>query len=157
VTRCPQCHKPLSPLPRQCPTCRADLDLLVDYVEQLHRHLAQAEQCTRQGELGQAVWAYLAVLEVDPDNAVARRQVEQIAAAVRHFDRSAPGRRWLAQQRAAEERRAFWSRWRQRLQPAALFALLLAAFLLGFLAGELATAAGWTWTGTPPRPTLSGE
>src|SRR5439155_115336 len=45
-------------------------------------------------ELGQAVWAYLEVLEVDPDNAAARRQVGQVATAVRQFDKTAPGRRW---------------------------------------------------------------
>ena len=80
---CPQCNKPLTELSRQCPTCRADLDLLVHYVNGLQGSLDRAEQLTRAGELGQAVWAYLEVLEVDPDNPAARRQVGQIATVVR--------------------------------------------------------------------------
>jgi hypothetical protein len=34
------------------------------------------------------------VLEVDPDNATARRQVGKVVTAVRQFDQTAPGRRW---------------------------------------------------------------
>jgi hypothetical protein len=78
----------------------ADLDLLVDYVSHLQGGLERADNLTRAGELGQAVWAYLEVLEVDPDNPTARRQVGQVATAVRQFDRSAPGRRWLHTMRA---------------------------------------------------------
>jgi hypothetical protein len=77
----------------------ADLDLLVDYVSHLQGGLERAENLTRAGELGQAVWAYLEVLEVDPDNVPARRQVGQVATAVRQFDLSAPGRRWLSRMR----------------------------------------------------------
>jgi hypothetical protein len=77
----------------------ADLDLLVDYVSHLQGGLERAENLTRAGELGQAVWAYLEVLEVDPDNVAARRQVGQVATAVRQFDRTAPGRRWLGDMR----------------------------------------------------------
>jgi len=91
---CPQCNKPLAELTRQCPTCRADLDLLVHYVNGLHGSLERAEQLTRAGELGQAMWAYLEVLEVDPDNPTARRQIGQITTVVRLFDRIVPGRRW---------------------------------------------------------------
>jgi hypothetical protein len=91
---CPQCNKPLTELTRQCPTCRADLDLLVEYVSGLTGSLYRAEHLTRAGELGAAMWAYLEVLEVDPDNPVARKQVGQVATAVRQFDRTAPGRRW---------------------------------------------------------------
>jgi len=94
MPQCPQCNKPLVELTRQCPSCRADLDLLVDYVNGLQGSLSRAEQLVRVGDLGQAVWAYLEVLEVDPDNAAARQQVGQIATAVRQFDRTAPGRRW---------------------------------------------------------------
>ncbi|HEX5270116.1 MAG TPA: hypothetical protein VFW33_06515, partial [Gemmataceae bacterium] len=47
------------------------------------------------------------VLEVDPDNAEARRQVGQVAAAVRQFDRIAVGRRMLDKLR----RRAHFRRW----------------------------------------------
>ncbi len=32
---CPQCTKPLAELTRRCPSCMADLDLLVEYVSQL--------------------------------------------------------------------------------------------------------------------------
>jgi hypothetical protein len=81
-------------LSRQCPTCRADLDLLVQYVQGLQSSLYRAQELTRMGELGPAVWVYLEVLEVDPDNPVARKQVGQVATAVRQFDRTAPGRRW---------------------------------------------------------------
>jgi hypothetical protein len=95
MPQCPQCSKPLVSLSRQCPSCRADLDLLVDYVNDLQSNLYRAEQLTRAGELGQAMWAYLEVLEVEPDNATARQQVGQIATAVRQFDRTAPGRRWI--------------------------------------------------------------
>src|SRR5438309_2848881 len=91
----PTCGKKLATLERQCPRCRTDLSLLVDYVEGLQDGLARADALTRAGELGEAVWSYLAILEIDPDNATARRQVGQVATAVRQFDRSMPGRRWL--------------------------------------------------------------
>jgi hypothetical protein len=92
---CPMCKKSVRLASRECPTCRTDLSLLVDYVDHLEVGLEKAEALTRAGELGEAVWAYLAVLEVDPDNAEAKRQVGQVAAAVRQFDRIALGRRWL--------------------------------------------------------------
>ena len=40
---CPQCTKPLAELTRHCPSCKADLDLLVDYVRQLGGGLKRAE------------------------------------------------------------------------------------------------------------------
>jgi hypothetical protein len=89
------CKKTLPESTQRCPRCSTDLSLLTDYVEHLHDGVARAEDLTRQGHLGEAVWAYLEVLEVDPDNAVARRQVGRVATAVREFDRAAPGRRWL--------------------------------------------------------------
>jgi hypothetical protein len=92
--RCPQCAKALSELSRRCPYCMADLDLLVDYVSDLQVGLDRAEQFTKNGELGLAVWSYLEVLEIDPNNPTAREQVGQVATAVRQFDRVAPGRRW---------------------------------------------------------------
>jgi hypothetical protein len=92
---CPMCKKSVRLETRECPTCRTDLSILVEYVDHLEEGLTKAEELTRAGELGEAVWAYLAVLEVDPDNAQARRQVGQVAAAVRQFDRIALGRRWL--------------------------------------------------------------
>jgi len=78
---CPMCKKSVQLTTRECPTCRTDLSLLVEYVDHLEEGLAKAEALTRAGELGQAVWAYLSVLEVDPDNAEAKRQVGQVAAA----------------------------------------------------------------------------
>ena len=78
MPQCPQCQKPLRDLVRRCPTCQADLDLLVDYVSHLNGGLERAENLTRAGELGQAFWAYLDVLEVDPDNAPAKKQVSQV-------------------------------------------------------------------------------
>ena len=95
MPQCPQCNIPLVELARRCPSCMADLDLLVDYVSHLEGGLVRADNLTRAGELGQAVWAYMEVLEVDPDNPTARHQVSQVATAVRQFDRTAPGRRWL--------------------------------------------------------------
>jgi hypothetical protein len=94
MPQCPQCSKNLIELTPRCPTCQADLGLLIDYVSHLHGGLERADNLTRAGELGQAVWAYLEVLEVDPDNPAARRQVSQVATAVRQFDMTAPGRRW---------------------------------------------------------------
>src|SRR5216683_364254 len=91
----PTCGKKLPALERECPRCRTDLSLLCDYVDHLSDGLTRAEALTRAGELGEAVWAYLAVLEVDPDNATARRQVGQVVTAVRQFDDLTPGRRWL--------------------------------------------------------------
>jgi hypothetical protein len=104
---CPMCKKSVRLDSRECPTCRTDLSLLVEYVDHLEEGLSRAEALTRAGELGEAVWAYLSVLEVDPDNAEARRQVGQVAAAVRQFDRIAVGRRWLDKMR----RRAHFRRW----------------------------------------------
>src|SRR5438067_11935604 len=93
---CPMCKKTLTSLGKQCPSCKADVSLLVTYVEDLDNGLVRAESATRAGDLDAAVWAYLEVLEVDPDNETARRQVGRVAAALRQFDRLAPGRRWLA-------------------------------------------------------------
>lgn len=103
---CPMCKKELAEWASECPRCRADLSILVDYVGHLQNGLVRAESFTRQGELGDAVWAYLEVLEVDPDNARAREQVGKVATAVRQFDRAATGRRWLQRlQRQAQFRR----------------------------------------------------
>src|SRR5580700_2117751 len=92
---CPMCKKNLKALVRECPTCKSDLSLLADFVTYLQDGLAKADALTKAGELGEATWAYLAVLEVDPENAEARRKVGLVAAAVRQFDRTAPPRRWL--------------------------------------------------------------
>ncbi len=94
MPRCPQCNKNLLEIVARCPSCQADLSLLMDYVSHLQGGLDRAENLTRDGKLDQAVWAYLEVLEVDPDNPSARRQVGRVATAVRQFDVTAPGRRW---------------------------------------------------------------
>lgn len=94
MPKCPQCTKPLHEIVRRCPSCQADLDLLVDYVSHLQGGLERAENLVKAGELGQAIWAYLEVLEVDPDNATARKQIGLVVTAVRQFDMVMPGRRW---------------------------------------------------------------
>jgi len=134
MPNCPQCNKPLAELTRQCPSCRADLDLLVDYVNGLNGKLERATQLTRTGELGQAVWAYLEVLETDPDNPTARRQIGQIANAVRQFDRTAPGRRWaLGQSIHGIRGGSGLSRWAKGLL---IVMAMVVAFGLGLLCGD---------------------
>jgi hypothetical protein len=142
---CPQCTKPLPELTKRCPSCMADLDLLVEYVNQLEKGLERADLATRAGQLDEAVWAYLAVLEVDPDNATARRQVGRVATAVRQFDRTVPGRRWLSQVRGEDEdspanRLARW------LRNVFLVMVVLLAFALGYGLG------GRTEDQTPVKP-----
>ena len=132
MAQCPQCSRKLVELTPRCPTCQADLGLLLDYVSHLSGGLERAENLTRAGELGQAVWAYLEVLEVDPDNAAARRQVAQVATAVRQFDFTAPGRRW-AQGLDPYPRK---SRVESLLRIALWSAALLVIFGLGFMAGS---------------------
>jgi hypothetical protein len=90
---CPMCKKTIPKDRKECLNCRTDVSLLVDYVDNLQSGLQRAEALTRKGDLGPAVWAYLEVLEVDPDNATARRQVGQVATAVRQFDETSY-RRW---------------------------------------------------------------
>ena len=94
MPNCPQCTKPLNDIARRCPSCQADLELLVDYVSHLQGGLQRAENLTKAGELGMAIWAYLEILEVDPDNPQARKQISQVVTAVRQFDSVIPGRRW---------------------------------------------------------------
>jgi hypothetical protein len=134
---CPMCKKSLRGLERQCPTCRADLSLLVEYVGGLESGLLRAEAHTRAGELGEAVWSYLEVLEVDPDNPTARQQVGQVVRAVRQFDREAPGRRWLARL----QRRARFRTWLDNWGRGASGWWLVAA--AGFLAVILALSVGY--------------
>ena len=139
---CPMCKKVLAEQVARCPRCSTDLSLLNDYVSHLHDGLARAETLTRQGELGEAVWAYLEVLEVDPENAVARRQVGKVATAVRQFDRSAPGPRWL-QRLSRQARFRSWLPSSLVEKPhnlflilAALVACLIVVFFLGFYFGQ---------------------
>jgi len=135
---CPMCKKVLPDQVQQCPRCGTDLSLLNDYVSHLHDGLARAETLTRQGELGEAVWAYLEVLEVDPGNATARRQVGKVATAVRNFDKCAPGRRWLERLGRQARLRFYLPGWlaerpgRILLLLVAAFACLMTFFFLGF-------------------------
>lgn len=134
---CPQCGKEFEVLPEVCPTCRADLSLLTAYVNDLAVGLRRADELTRRGELAEAVWAYLSVLEVDPDNPIARRQVGQVATAVRQFDRVAPSRRWLNQIRGDLPGREPLRRVLRWLLAGALgIILLFAAFGLGVVVGS---------------------
>lgn len=128
MPNCPQCNKPLAEIVKQCPSCRADLSLLVNYVAGLSGTLERADQLTRQGELAQAFWIYLEVLEVDPDNPIAKRHVGQIATAVRQFDRSAPARRWAMTHLVSDPP----SPVKVAAKWAAVGVAILAAFLLGY-------------------------
>jgi len=137
MPRCPQCNKDLARFTSRCPTCHADLGLLVDYVQHLEDGLKDADNLTRSGELGQAVWAYLEVLETDPDNPVARRQVGQVATAVRQFDQTAPARRWAAGLQPYLD--GVLPRW---MGIGLLAALFLIVFVLGFFLGSMAGGSG---------------
>lgn len=111
MIECPMCRHHNADDARKCRRCQADLGLLVEYVSDLRVGLSKADKMTRDGELGEAVWAYLAVLEVDPDNATARRQVGKVATAVRQFDQTAPGRRWARAIRKRGRLRRWVSQW----------------------------------------------
>ena len=134
MLQCPQCVKPLRELTRRCPSCQADLDLLVDYVSHLQGNLERAENLVRAGELGPAVWAYLEVLEVDQDNATARKQVSQVVTAVRQFDHAAPGRRWLNRIRGVDEP-GDWPAWWKLVWAALAVGFVLLAFSVGYWLG----------------------
>jgi hypothetical protein len=136
------CKKKLRGLEKECLNCRTDVSLLVHYVEDLRDGLAQAEALTRAGELGEAVWAYLAVLEVDPDNATARRQVGKVATAVRQFDQTAPGRRWLKKLRKQTRFRRLMANWNAEgetstglLSGLLWFLLIFGALMIGYVIG----------------------
>jgi uncharacterized membrane protein len=139
---CPMCKKKLRGLEKECQNCRTDVSLLVHYVEDLRDGLARAEALTRTGELGEAVWAYLAVLEVDPDNAAARRQVGQVATAVRQFDQTASGRRWRKKLQKQTRFRRWLASWdlegdaASSLVSSLLWGVLVfGAFLIGYIFG----------------------
>jgi hypothetical protein len=101
------CEKAVPEHDKVCGKCGTDVSLLVNYVDDLEEALRHADALTRRGELGDAVWKYLEVLETDPDNSVARRQVGRVATAVRQFDEKAPGRRWF--KKLQKQNR--WRRW----------------------------------------------
>ena len=139
---CPMCKKTLPSLGKECPSCKADVSLLVTYVEDLDNSLSRAEAHTRAGELGEAVWAYLEVLEVDPDNETARRQVGRVAAAVRQFDRLTHGRRWFDRLQTRARFRQWLHSWGNEGSPPRLlvwvfaFILILGAVLFGYFLGH---------------------
>jgi hypothetical protein len=141
---CPSCTRPLERLERQCPRCKADLDLLVGYVNHLEDGLRRAERLTRAGDLDGAVWAYLNVLEVDPDNSTARRQVSRVVTAVRVFDRLSPGQtpeRW--ESLVNGEGRDGGAQGAARWLRAALIVLALAlVFVLGYAWGSGSAGQG---------------
>jgi hypothetical protein len=134
---CPMCKKSLEEAARQCPRCSTDLGLLVDYVSHRQEGLDRADALTRAGKLGDAVWAYLEVLEVDPDNGPARRQVGQVVTAVRQFDRAAPGQRWLRRLRRQDRFRSWLEAWRPDRQALAWLTVLalVLALAVGLLLG----------------------
>jgi hypothetical protein len=131
------CKKPVADGARECPACRADLSLLVEFVDNLRGGLTRAEEHTRAGRLGDAVWAYLEVLEVDPDHPAARRQVGQVVTAVRQFDRIAPSRRWLKHLGRLKRRAERWARVRAWLPHLAWLLVAVAAFVAGCYAGRV--------------------
>jgi hypothetical protein len=135
------CRELLADDARKCKKCQTDLSLLADYVSHLRTGLAQAELLTRQGELGEAVWAYLSVLEVDPDNATARRQVGKVATAVRQFDRTAPGRRWLRTLQKESRWRRFLANWQEQETGGLWGYVLLSLLYFGSVVG--AYYLGW--------------
>jgi hypothetical protein len=149
---CPMCKKKVPGLEKKCANCKTDVSLLVDYVENLRDGLKRAEQLTKKGELGDAVWEYLEVLEVDPDNATARRQVGKVATAVRQFDQTAPGRRWQKKLK----RQTAWRRFLANISSDGdgswlgnvfWFAIVLAALVIGFFIGK--------WTANLPSPSTA--
>ncbi len=152
---CPMCKKKLPGMDKKCTNCKTDVSLLVDYVENLRDGLQRAKALTKQGELGDAVWEYLEVLEVDPDNATARKQVGKVATAVRQFDQTAPGRRWqkkLQRQTALRRWMANWSSdgdgsgW---AGTAFWFVMVVASLVIGYFIGQ------WVTGRTAPVPSTS--
>jgi hypothetical protein len=135
------CKKMLRGMEKECLSCKADVSLLVDYVENLQEGVARAEALTKAGQLGDAVWAYLEVLEIDPDNATARRQVGKVATAVRQFDETAPGRRWLTKLHKQKRFARWMATWNEQGQAAGWlsaglwFIMVLGVLLLGYILG----------------------
>ena len=139
---CPMCKKSLRTLARECPSCRTDLSLLVDFHESQDDSLKRAEERTKAGDLSEAIWAYLEVLEVDPDNPTARKQVGRVVRAIRQFDQVAY-KRWRQRQRGQARSRpwiedvAFSLNWlRIGMLVLLLAAMLFLGFRWGYHAGE---------------------
>jgi hypothetical protein len=135
------CEKAVPERDKVCGKCGTDVSLLVNYVDDLEVGLRQADSFTRRGELGDAVWKYLEVLEMDPDNAQARRQVGRVATAVRQFDEKAPGRRWFKKLQKQNRWRRFMSNMNSDgdmggwLTNVFWIILVLSALVFGYLLG----------------------
>ncbi len=158
---CPMCKKKLPGMDKKCTNCKTDVSLLVDYVENLRDGLQRAQTLTKQGELGDAVWEYLEVLEVDPDNSTARRQVGKVATAVRQFDQTAPGRRWQKKlQRQTAFRRWMANHWSgdgDGWGTAVWFVLLVCAMVIGYFIGQWVTSRTIPPSSPPPAATAPAE
>jgi hypothetical protein len=138
---CPMCKKRVPEMEKSCANCKTDVSLLTNYVGNLQVGLDRAEALAKAGELGEAVWAYLEVLEVDPDNVAAKRQVGQVVTAVRQFDNAAPGRRWLKKLQRQTRFRRWASGWDNEdvatwLTRGFWFLAIVAAVILGFIVGQ---------------------
>jgi hypothetical protein len=158
---CPMCKKRLPGLEKKCANCKTDVSLLVDYVENLRDGLQRAEHLTRQGELGDAVWEYLEVLEVDPDNATARKQVGKVATAVRQFDQTAPGRRWQKKLQRQTAFRRWMANWNSDgagggwLSGLFWFVIVLCALIFGYFIGQYVANHPAPTTTAPPSATAA--
>jgi hypothetical protein len=154
---CPMCKKRLPGVEKKCANCKTDVSLLVDYVENLRDGLQRAEHLTRQGDLGDAVWEYLEVLEVDPDNATARKQVGKVATAVRQFDQTAPGRRWQKKLQRQTAFRRWMANWNSDgegggwLSGLFWFVIVLCALIFGYFIGQYAANHPAPTTAAPPN------
>jgi hypothetical protein len=92
---CPLCKMDLpAPAPR-CPRCQTDLSLLSDFVTDLKTLLDKADAHRRAGEIAAAVETYLAVLDVDPTNDVARAALGPVLLGLRAADRTSRRKPWL--------------------------------------------------------------
>ncbi len=146
MLKCPMCEKAVPEHDKVCGKCGTDVSLLCNYVDDLEEGLRHADSLTRRGELGDAVWKYLEVLEIDPDNATARRHVGRVATAVRQFDEKAPGRRWF--KKLQKQNR--WRRWMANVNSDSDLTgwltnvfwviLVLSALVFGYLWGVSQTA-----------------
>lgn len=155
MPQCPMCNKTLRELTRKCPTCQADLDLLVDYSSFLSGGLQRAENLTRAGELAQAIVAYLEVLEIDPDNPAARRQIGRMVTAVRQFDQASPVHQMNNPSPNGKPQKTPWDP--QFLRTLIFGGMITFVFVLGLLLGfALAggTGQGGANEGPAPPPAL---
>ena len=101
------------------------------------------------------------MLEVDPDNATARRQVGKVATAVRQFDQTAPGRRWQKKlQRQTAFRRWMANHWSgdgDGWGTAVWFVLLVCAMVIGYFIGQWVTSRTTPAPSSPPAAAAPAE